>query len=474
MAARSERFDGNVKGIQDALRDAVKHFRAGRLALSETMTTRAAIVLAADRGARMRSAVPKALHPVCGKPMVAHVVEAAAGAGVDSTAVVVPPDSEAFRSTLGGSVACVEQDDPADGGRALLRTRDLLRDADNVAVIDGNVPLIRSETLAAMADVHERSGAAVTLLTGTLRSPDGLPRVVRDSSGRVTHAVEDGVEGGHEVDPGVCWLRSEWLWRNLDSVGRSPGAELLRAAIEQGEVVADLDDYSPVEAIRVDDRVQLAEAEQAMRRAVRERWMLAGVTMRDPSSVYLDADVEIGRDTVVHPNTHLVGATVVGPDCEIGPDATIRDATLGAGCRIVSSVVNGATLEDDVEVGPFSHVRPGSRLESSVKVGSFGEVSRGRLGRGTRSAHFSYIGDADVGANVNIGAGTVTCNFDGAEKHRTEIGEGAFIGSGSMLVSPVRIGAGARTGAGAVVTKDVPPGSLAVGVPARVRGAEDE
>ena len=418
--------------------------------------------------------MPKVLHPVCGKPMVALVAEAAAGAEVGTTVVVVPPDSEAIRSTLGGSVAYVEQTGPLDGGRALLRARDSLQRVDNVAVLDGNVPLITAETLTAMAEVHERSGAAVTLLTAAARSPDGLPRVVRDSSGRVTHTVEDdGDRGTHEVDAGIYWFRSEWLWRNLDAVGRSPGGDLVRAASEQGEVVADVATDSPGEAIGVNTRVQLAEAEEAMRRAVREKWMLAGVTMREPSSVYVDAGVRIGQDTVIHPNTHLCGATVVGPDCEIGPDSTIRDATLGAGCRIVSSVVTGATLENGVEVGPFSHIRPGSHLESGVRIGSFGEVSRSRLGRGARSAHFSYIGDTEIGANVNIGAGTVICNFDGVEKHRTQIGEGAFIGSGSMLVAPVTIGARARTGAGAVVTRDVPPDSLAVGVPARVRDAGD-
>ncbi len=438
------------------------------------MTTRAAIILAADPGTRMKSAMPKVLHPVCGKPMVALVAEAAAGAEVGTTVVVVPPDSEAIRSTLGGSVAYVEQTGPLDGGRALLRARDNLQRADNVAVLDGNVPLITAETLTAMAEVHERSGAAVTLLTAAARSPDGLPRVVRDSSGRVTHTVkDDGDRGTHEVDAGIYWFRSEWLWRNLNAVGRSPGGDLVRAASEQGEVVADVATDSPGEAIGVNTRVQLAEAEEAMRRAVREKWMLAGVTMREPSSVYVDAGVRIGQDTVIHPNTHLCGATVVGPDCEIGPDSTIRDATLGAGCRIVSSVVTGATLENGVEVGPFSHIRPGSHLESGVRIGSFGEVSRSRLGRGARSAHFSYIGDTEIGANVNIGAGTVTCNFDGVEKHRTQIGEGAFIGSGSMLVAPVTIGARARTGAGAVVTRDVPPDSLAVGVPARVRDAGD-
>jgi bifunctional UDP-N-acetylglucosamine pyrophosphorylase/glucosamine-1-phosphate N-acetyltransferase len=447
------------------------------------MSTKAAVVLAAGKGTRMKSALPKMLHRVCGKEMVALVVEAAGGADVDSTVVVVPPDSEAIRSTLGDSVAYVEQTVPLGSGDALRQARDILQGIDYVAVLHGDVPLIRGETLAAMAELHRRRGASVTLLTGVTQSPDGLGRVVRDSSGSVTEIVEDGdadeqVRLIDEINAGIYWFRSEWLWRNLDTLDPSPGGEvqlpeLVRLAATQGEIIADVRTGWPAEVIGVNTRVQLAEAEGAMRQSVREKWMLAGVTMREPSSVYLDVDVEIGQDTVLHPNIHLSGATTVGRGCEIGPDSTVRDSRVGAGCTIVSSLVTGATLRDDVEVGPFSHIRPGSHLESGVKIGSFGEVSRSRLGRGTRSGHFSYIGDAEIGAKVNIGAGTVTCNFDGVDKHRTRIGDGAFIGSSSMLVAPITIGARSRTGAGSVVTCDVPPDSLAVGVPARARDRGD-
>ncbi|MDH5201474.1 MAG: bifunctional UDP-N-acetylglucosamine diphosphorylase/glucosamine-1-phosphate N-acetyltransferase GlmU, partial [Candidatus Bathyarchaeota archaeon] len=222
----------------------------------------------------------------------------------------------------------------------------------------------------------------------------------------------------------------------------------------------------------INDRVQLAEAEQVMRERIRRRHLLAGVTMVDPASTYIEADVTIGQDTVIHPNTTMGGGTVVGAECEIGPNSIVRDSSLGARCRIVASVVEGATLEEEVEVGPYSHLRPGSYLCRGVHVGNLAEVKNARLGPNTKMGHFSYIGDAEVGADVNIGAGTITCNFDGVRKQRTVIEDGAFIGSDTMLVAPVTVGRGARTGAGSVVNRDVPPGSTALGAPARVRRAQ--
>jgi bifunctional UDP-N-acetylglucosamine pyrophosphorylase/glucosamine-1-phosphate N-acetyltransferase len=221
----------------------------------------------------------------------------------------------------------------------------------------------------------------------------------------------------------------------------------------------------------VNDRVQLAQAEAVLRGRIRDEWMLAGVTMPDPASVYLDAGVELGQDSVVMPNTHVSGASRVGRECRIGPNSIVADSEIGDRCAIFASIVRGSVLDDGVEVGPFSHVLPGSWLGQGVRIGSHAEVTRSRLGPGTKLTHFCYIGDAEIGANVNIGAGAVTCNFDGVEKHRTTIGDGAFIGSDSMLVAPVTVGAGATTGAGAVVTRDVPPGDLVVGVPARAARA---
>jgi bifunctional UDP-N-acetylglucosamine pyrophosphorylase/glucosamine-1-phosphate N-acetyltransferase len=226
---------------------------------------------------------------------------------------------------------------------------------------------------------------------------------------------------------------------------------------------------SSQEILGVNTRVDLARAEAALRQAVRRTWMLSGVTMPDPASVYIDLDVELGQDTIVLPNTHISGRTRIGPRCIIGPNSMIDGSEIGEGCEILASVVEGATLDEAVHVGPFSHIRPGSQLESGVHIGNFAEVKKSRLGRGARSGHFSYLGDAEIGAHVNIGAGTVTCNYDGVRKHRTLIEDDAFIGSDSMLVAPVTIGARSTTGAGAVVTRDVPADSMAVGIPARLR-----
>ena len=224
-----------------------------------------------------------------------------------------------------------------------------------------------------------------------------------------------------------------------------------------------------VEVRGINDRVQLAEAEGAMRERIRRTHMLNGVTMRDPISTFIDAGVTIGQDTVIEANTHLAGATSVGGECTIGPSTVVRDSSIGDRCAVRQSSIEESTLEDDVDMGPFSHLRPRTHLCAGVHIGNFAEVKASRLGRGTKMGHFSYIGDADVGEDVNIGAGTITANYDGASKHRTVIEDGAFIGSDTMLVAPVRIGRGARTSAGSVVTKDVPDGMMAIGSPARLR-----
>jgi bifunctional UDP-N-acetylglucosamine pyrophosphorylase/glucosamine-1-phosphate N-acetyltransferase len=222
----------------------------------------------------------------------------------------------------------------------------------------------------------------------------------------------------------------------------------------------------------INDRAQLAEAESAWRTRINRRHMAAGVTFVDPATAYVDIDVTIESDTVIEPNTRLLGATRVGEGCRVGPDSTLRDAALGARCTVVASTIEASTLEDDVDVGPYSHVRPGSYICAGAHIGNFAEIKNARLGRGVKMGHHSYVGDAEVGEETNIGAGAITCNFDGERKHRTVIGKGVFIGSGCKLVAPVTIGDGARTGAGSVVTKDVPAGALAVGAPARIRSNE--
>ena len=224
----------------------------------------------------------------------------------------------------------------------------------------------------------------------------------------------------------------------------------------------------------MNDRLQLSHVEAVLRQRIRDRWMLSGVTMPDPSTVYIDAEATIGQDTVILPNTSIIGRSVIGEDCEIGPNSVIRDSKLGRGCRATASVLEESTMEDGANIGPFSHLRPGAYLESGVHLGNFVEVKESRFAAGAVMGHFGYVGDASIGAGTNLGAGMVTCNYDGKDKHRTDIGENAFIGCDTMLVAPVTVGAGAITGAGAVVTKDVPAGRLAVGVPAKIRSRNPE
>ena len=432
----------------------------------------------------MRSRLPKVLHPVCGRTMLSLVVETAKAAGSSPIVVVVPPESPEIRQSLDDGVLCVEQPHPLGSGDAVLQAQGVVEDADTIAVLYGDVPLIRPETVGEMVRAHEAAGAGVTLLTARVPDPDGLGRIVRNGSGEITSVVEESdadpaTRAITEVSCGAYCFSGLWLRDNVGTLRPSSGGELyltglVSRAATQRVPVASVQADEPRDTLGVNTRLQLADAEAVLRERVLQRWMLEGVTIADPASVYIDVDVRLGQDSVVLPNTHVNGRSVIGRDCEIGPNTIIRDCVVGDGCRVVASVLEGSTLEDGVEAGPFSHVRPGSHLESGVRLGNYTEVKNSRLGRDTRSGHFSFVGDADVGANVNIGAGTITCNYDGHDKHRTVIGDGAFIGSDTMLVAPVTIGQRATTGAGAVVTRDVPADSLAKGVPAKTRPKKPE
>ena len=426
----------------------------------------------------MKSQTPKVLHRVCGVEMVKLVVDAAKASRLEPIVVVVPKDGAAIRSVLGDSVAYAVQSEPMGTGDALLQARPLLGRAAHVTALNGDVPLISPATLDKLSRRHLTHQASITLLVSTETGPSDMGRIARSPSGAIAGIVEDGdacedARAVTEVNAGVYCFDSGWLWGNLPSMAPAPSGEvritdLVGLAARQDATIESVPPESDIEACGVNTRAVLAKAEAALRERIRERWMLGGVTLSDPSSVYIDTEAEIGQDTVVLPNTHILGRTRIGGRCEIGPNSIVDGSTVGDDCAIVSSVVEDSTIGDGVKVGPFSRVRGGARLESGVYIGTHAEVKGSRLGPGSKSSHFSYIGDADVGANVNIGAGTVTCNYDGKRKNRTTIGDGAFIGSDTMLVAPVNLGDGSSTGAGAVVTEDVPEGSLAVGVPARV------
>jgi bifunctional UDP-N-acetylglucosamine pyrophosphorylase/glucosamine-1-phosphate N-acetyltransferase len=443
-----------------------------------------AIVLAAGLGKRMRSKKPKALHEIAGRPMLLHVLQAARDA-FESTCrdarltVVVGHGAEQVQAVLDADVQCVRQAEQLGTGHAVAQAQEAAKSAANVLVLNADVPLVTAGTIAGLITAHRDAEADLTFLTACVAEPRGQGRLRRDAAGQPIAIVEEAdadatTMAGNEVNVGVYCFRGGWLWPHLSRIERSAAGEyyltdLIGMAVAEGAKVVALAAADPIEALGINDRAQLAQAEAFVRERIRRHHLLAGVTMLDPATTYIDAGVTIGADTTLHPNTSLFGKTAVGEDCVIGPDTRVVDSTLGAGCRVVSSVVEQSTLEDGVTVGPFSHLRGGAHIASGVHIGNFAEVKNSRLGRGVKMGHFSYIGDADVGENVNIGAGTITCNFDGVDKHRTVIGDGAFIGSDTMLVAPVTVGERARTGAGSVVNHDVPSDALAVGVPARIR-----
>jgi bifunctional UDP-N-acetylglucosamine pyrophosphorylase/glucosamine-1-phosphate N-acetyltransferase len=366
-------------------------------------------------------------------------------------------------------------------GHAVLAAHEVIDALDplpqTVLVCYGDTPLVSPEMLARVLAEHLASRATITFLTAETQQPSDFGRIVRDARGRVREIVEvkratEEQKRIQEVNSGVYCFDRAWLWPTLGALPRNASGEyyltdLVAIAGAQERVIATVQGTLD-ETIGINDRVQLAAAEQLIRRRILERHMYAGVTIMDPASTYIDDAVSIGPDTLLLPGTMITGNSSIGSSCRIGPGTTIDASTIGDGCVVRDSVIEQAILEDDVSVGPFSHCRPGAHLAHNVRMGNFAEVKNSYVGAETDMHHFSYLGDATVGEHVNIAAGVITCNYDGEQKHHTTIGAHAFIGCDTMLVAPVTVGDGAQTGAGSVVRHDVPPGALVVGVPARI------
>ena len=436
-----------------------------------------AVILAAGQGTRMRSSLPKVAHPLCGWPVLRHVVEAARAAGVDDCVVVVGPESDAVRDAAGAGVRFAVQAEPLGTGDAVRSARDTAGAASHILIMNGDVPLVQKETLRQLMAAIEDADTPMALLTARVPvEAYGIVEMAGDRVVRIVETKENEIDRSeaHYINSGQYAVRAAWLWPRLEGIEPAPSGEryltaLAAAASAEGTPARAVTAADPDEVRGINDRAQLAEAEAVMRRRINRGHLLAGVTIIDPQTTYIEAGVTIGEDTVIEPGTFLRGDTSIGAACAIGPASDIRDSRIGERCEVRRSVIEESTLEDGVDVGPFSHVRPESYICEGVHLGNYAEVKGSRLGAGTKMGHFSYLGNAEVGEGVNIGAGTITANFDGKNKHRTVIGDGAFIGTDTMLVAPVTIGAGARTAAGSVVTKDVPPGALAVGAPARIR-----
>jgi bifunctional UDP-N-acetylglucosamine pyrophosphorylase/glucosamine-1-phosphate N-acetyltransferase len=440
--------------------------------------------MAAGLGTRMRSTTPKVLHELCGRPMLAYVLDAwaeAAGSGHARPVVVYSPPTAAVTGAFDGLVDFALQDEPRGTGDAVRAALEVVPgDADEVVVLSGDVPLVVDGDLDALLEARRADDAAIALASVFAADPARLGRVVRGEFGTVERIVEatdasDEELAGNETNAGLYAFDARWLRRRITALepsavtGELYLTDLVRMAREDGRIVSAVAFEDDGRFDGINDRSQLAQAEWALRVRLNEAHMAAGVTMRDPSTVYLDWDVELAPDVTLEPNVILRGRTTVGEGTVIGAGSQLIETTVGGRCRVWASVVEHSTIEDDVTVGPFAHIRGGSVIGAGAQIGNYGEFKNARVGPGVKAHHVGYFGDAEIGERTNIGAGAITANYDGVNKHRTLIGPRAFIGVDTMIVAPRTIGEGAKTGAGAVVTRDVPPGKLAVGVPARIR-----
>ena len=448
---------------------------------SETDRTLAVAVLAAGLGTRMRSRTPKVLHPICGRPMLAYVLDVAYALAEGPPVVVVSPMTASVRDAFSTTATFALQEEPRGTGDAVRAALGSVPDsATELVVLSGDVPLLDPALVADLVAARRETEAALALISVSVDEPGSLGRVVRDERGRVSGIVEarDATPeqlAGDEINAGIYAFDLAWLRARIGNLVPSAATgelyltQLVRLARADDRPVACLEVDDDGSLLGINDRVELADAQVEMRIRINERHMRAGVTIVDPATAWIEAAVTIGEDVTIEPGVVLGGATEIGRDALIRTGSQILDSRVGERSVVWASVIESSTIEQDVTVGPFAHVRAGSRIESGVQLGNYAEVKNTRVGAGSKSHHFSYLGDADVGVGVNIGAGTITANFDGQRKHRTTIGDAAFIGSDTILRAPVEIGEGAYTGAGSVVTRDVPPGMIAVGVPARIR-----
>lgn len=442
------------------------------------MTADAAVVLAAGKGTRMRSRLPKVMHQVAGKPMLTRVLDTLDTAGFPRPVVVVGYGADHIEQTIGPRCRYVRQEEQLGTGHAARVALDALEpEVQRVLVIHGDEPMIEPDVYREMLDLQGTTGAAIMLLTTHADDLRGFGRVVRGGGVPLALVQEPDLapEQRHltEVNLGAYVFDAGFLREHLPALEPHPPkgeyylTDLVAVASEAGIRAAALTIPGGTALMGVNDLVHLEQATRVVYQLTNRSLMRRGVTIVDSASTFVEEEVEIEPDTVLHPFTVIRGATRIGRECEIGPGSHIISSQIGDRCTILSSTVQDSSIEDGVTVGPYAHLRGGARIASDAEIGSHAEIKGSTIGAGSRMHHFGYVGDAEVGARVNIAAGVVTCNFDGREKHRTVIGDDAFIGSDTMLRAPIEIGEGGYTGAGSVVTRDVPPGVRVAGVPAR-------
>ncbi len=449
-------------------------------AVTQSTRALAVVVLAAGLGTRMRSAVAKVLHRVAGRPLVSYVLDTACRLAPDRVVVIVGHQADTVQAACarhGGETDLrfvLQREQRGTGHAVRCALPELEGFAGDVLILYGDVPALRADTLAAFVASHRQSGAALSLLTACFRDPTGYGRIIRSASGNIERIVEERDAGPEErrigeVNSGVYCVDADLLVAAVDGLaadnvqGEYYLTDIVSVARAQGHQPWSREVGNPAEVTGINTRAELADMEARVRRSIVEKWMTAGVTFEDPETAYVGADVKIGEDTTIGPNTHLRGATVIGRGCRIDGDAYLEDARLGDEVHLKFGVViTDSQVGDQDEIGPFAHLRPGTMLAARVRIGNFVETKKAQLGPGTKANHLSYLGDVTIGEQTNVGAGTITCNYDGFRKHPTVIGDRVQIGSDTQLVAPVEVGSDAYIGAGTTVTRTVPEGALVI------------
>ena len=434
------------------------------------------IILAAGLGTRMKSAKIKILHSAAGRPIIDYVLDVASEICERPPVLVVGHQRDAVRESVGDRARYAVQEQQLGTGHAVMQAAEVLKDSNgaNVLILSGDVPLTRAETLRKLIEQHANEKNALTLMTMKLDDPAMYGRIVRDTGGAVLRIVEAKDASADEkkideVNAGIYVFNANDLFTNLQNLSTNNAqgeyylTDLIAMLRNSGKRVGAMIVGDPMEAVGVNSRSDLAVVEAEIQRRVVAKLMADGVTFRNPNTVVIDSTVTIGADTVVYPYVTLEGLTKIGEGCVVEPSVHLVNVTVGDDVHLkTGTVAEEATIEDEAIVGPYANLRPGTHLGKHVKVGNFVETKKAVFGEGAKASHLSYIGDAEIGADVNIGAGTITCNYDGVNKHKTTIEDGVFIGSDTQLVAPVRVGKGAYVGAGSTITKDVPPDSLAL------------